>query len=259
MGSKCLHRGATRLLVWDINPDGLQQMRLELSEAGHEVHTWQLNIGDAAQVQQAADAVKDCFGAPDILINNAGIVVGKPFVEHSITEIERTLQVNVLGAMLVTQAFLPAMVARGKGHIVNIASAAGLLPNPRMSVYAASKWALLGWSESLRLELEQTGPQLKVTTVTPSYIDTGMFAGVKAPFLTPILQPDTIAEAILQAVEQNKILLRKPFIVNLLPLLRGLLPTRVFDVVAGQWFGVYTSMNAFTGRPAADTKPTHAT
>ncbi|PVY39424.1 SDR family oxidoreductase [Pontibacter virosus] len=259
MGSKCLQRGAIRVLVWDINPTGLQQTYQEFSKADHEVHTWQVNIGDAAQVQQAAEDVQSRFGAPEILINNAGIVVGKPFVEHSMAEIERTLQVNVLGAMLVTQAFLPAMVARGSGHIVNIASAASLLPNPRMSVYAASKWAVLGWSESLRLELEQTGPNLKVTTVTPSYIDTGMFAGVRAPLLTPILQPEVITEAILQAVERNRILLRKPFIVNLLPFLRGILPTRVFDTVAGRWFGVYTSMNDFTGRPAADPKPAYAT
>jgi len=128
-----------------------------------------------------------------------------------------------------------------------------------MSVYAGSKWAVLGWSESLRLELEQIGPNLKVTTVMPSYIDTGMFAGVKAPLLTPILQPDTITEAILNAIKRNKILLRKPFIVNLLPLLHGILPTRVFDTVTGRWFGVYTSMNDFTGRPAVGQKPAYAT
>ncbi|SIR16749.1 SDR family oxidoreductase [Pontibacter lucknowensis] len=259
MGRKCLQRGASRVLVWDINPTALQQTHQELSNAGYEVHTWQVNVGDAAQVRQAAEDVQSRFGAPDILVNNAGIVVGKSFVEHTMAEIERTIQVNVLGAMLVAQAFLPAMVAREKGHIVNIASAASLLPNPRMSVYAGSKWAVLGWSESLRLELEQTGPDLKVTTVTPSYIDTGMFAGVKAPLLTPILQPEEITEAILQAVERNKILLRKPSIVHLLPLLRGILPTQLFDTVAGRWFGVYTSMNSFTGRPAADQKPAYAT
>jgi all-trans-retinol dehydrogenase (NAD+) len=259
MGRKCLQQGATRLLIWDINPAGLQETAQELSAAGFEVHTYQVNVGDTGQVKQTAEQVLAQFGAPNILINNAGIVVGKPFAEHSMAEIERTLQVNVLGVMAVTNAFLPAMLARGQGHVVNIASAAGLLPNPRMSVYAGSKWAVLGWSESLRLELEQAGQEMRVTTVTPSYIDTGMFAGVRAPLLTPILQPEAIADAILQAVEQNRIILRKPFIVHLLPLLRGILPTRVFDTVAGRWFGVYTSMNDFTGRPAAEKKPANAT
>ena len=258
MGRKCLQQGATRLLIWDVNPIGLQETAQELGAPGFEVHTYQVNVGDAQQVKQTAEQVIAQFGAPNILINNAGIVVGKPFAEHSMEEIERTLQVNVLGVMAVTNAFLSAMLARGQGHVVNIASAAGLLPNPGMSVYAGSKWAVLGWSESLRLELEQAGKAMRVTTVTPSYIDTGMFAGVKAPLLTPILQPEAIADAILQAVEQNRIILRKPFIVHLLPLLRGILPTRVFDMVAGRWFGVYTSMNDFTGRPAAEQKPVNA-
>lgn len=259
MAKNCLQQGATAVIIWDINPDSLQAAAAELSAGGNEVYPYLVNIGDTAQVQQSAAKVLAEIGAPHILINNAGIVVGKPFVEHSMDEIERTLQVNVLGMMAVTHAFLPAMLARRQGHIVNIASAASLLPNPRMSVYAGSKWAVLGWSESLRLELEQTGKNLHVTTVTPSYIDTGMFAGVKAPLLTPILQPDNIANAILQAVERNRILLRKPFIVHLLPLLRGLLPTRVFDTIAGRWFGVYTSMNNFTGRPASREVPAHDT
>ncbi|WP_018479160.1 SDR family NAD(P)-dependent oxidoreductase [Pontibacter roseus] len=252
MGQKCLQQGATHLLIWDVDPVSLQAVTEELSAAEHQVHPYLVNIADTAQVQQAAQQVLQEFGAPNIVINNAGIVVGKPFVEHTMQEIERTLQVNVLGMMAVTHAFLPAMLERRQGHFVNIGSAAGMLPNPRMSVYAGSKWAVLGWSESLRLELEQIAPGLHVTTVTPSYIDTGMFAGVKAPFLTPILQPHTIADAILRAVEQNQILLRKPFIVNLLPLLRGLLPTRMFDTIAGKWFGVYTSMSGFTGRTAPE-------
>lgn len=259
MGLKCLQQGASRLIIWDVNPDGLQQTTQELAAAGYQVYPYLVNVADTAQVQETAACVVAEAGTPNIIINNAGIVVGKPFAEHAMEEIERTLQVNVLGVMAVTRAFLPAMLARGQGHVVNIASAAALLPNPRMSVYAASKWAVLGWSESLRLELEQAGPEMQVTTVTPSYIDTGMFAGVKVPLLTPILQPAVIADAILEAIEKNRIILRKPFIVHLLPLLRGLLPTRVFDTVAGRWFGVYSSMNDFTGRPTPAQKQKQAT
>lgn len=88
---------------------------------------------------------------------------------------------------------------------------------------------------------------------------TGGTSGIGKLMGSKSLQPETITEAILQAMEQNKILLPKPFIVNLLPFLRDILPTRVLDKVAGQWFGVYTSMNDFTGRPAAVTKPANAT
>ncbi|MDX5482514.1 MAG: short-chain dehydrogenase, partial [Hymenobacteraceae bacterium] len=98
---------------------------------------------------------------------------------------------------------------------------------------------------------------LHITTVTPSYIDTGMFAGVKAPLLTPILKPEAIADAILDAVHKNKIMLRRPAIVHLLPVLRGILPTRIFDLIVGRGFNVYTSMDQFAGRPAAEAVPAH--
>jgi short-subunit dehydrogenase len=228
MGMQALQKGASKLIIWDINRQNMQQVTAELQKQGRNVSFCEVDITHTGSMQAAAMRVLQETGPPDILINNAGIVVGKPFVEHSFAEMERTLQINVLGAMAVTRVFLPGMIERGSGHIVNIASAASLIPTPRMSVYAASKWAVLGWAESLRLELEALHKDLHVTTVTPSYIDTGMFAGVKAPWLTPILQPEEAAQAILEAVEKNKILLRKPAIVNLLPLLRGLLPARLF-------------------------------
>jgi all-trans-retinol dehydrogenase (NAD+) len=255
MGQGCLQRGASRLIVWDIKAENLQNVTQELRAQGYQADGFAVDVSDPMAVEQAAQQVMQRVGVPDILFNNAGIVVGKPFAEHSYQDIERTLHVNVLGVMAVTRAFLPAMIARGSGHIVNIASAAGLLPNPRMSVYAASKWAVLGWSESLRLELEALQQDLHVTTVTPSYIDTGMFAGVKAPLLTPILKPESIAKSILVAVEQNKIILRRPAIVHLLPFLRGILPTKLFDAVVGRSFNVYTSMDHFAGRPAAEDVP----
>ncbi|WP_242927229.1 SDR family NAD(P)-dependent oxidoreductase [Pontibacter vulgaris] len=252
---RCLQLGATRVILWDINQGNLDHFTKELRAQGYKVSGYVVDVADAADVQQAAEQVLQETGPPDILVNNAGIVVGKLFAEHSFYEIERTLNINVSGVMMVTRAFLPAILTRGSGHIVNIASAAGLIPNPRMSVYAASKWAVLGWSESLRLELEQTGKNMHVTTITPSYIDTGMFAGVKAPVLTPIMQPEHFVEAMLDAIGKNKIILRKPTIVHLLPLFRGLLPARVFDFIVGRGFKVYTSMQNFTGRAPAEAVP----
>jgi len=117
-----------------------------------------------------------------------------------------------------------------------------------MSVYAASKWAVIGWSESLRLEMKKNGLQnIQVTTVTPSYIDTGMFAGVKAPLLTPILKPEVITKAIWQGMLQGKAFVRAPIIVNLLVILKRILPVKVFDFVVGDLFHVYTSMDTFKG------------
>jgi short-subunit dehydrogenase len=116
-----------------------------------------------------------------------------------------------------------------------------------MSVYCASKWAVIGWSDSLRLELEQAQSGVNVTTVTPYYIDTGMFAGVRSRVI-PILKPQRVANAIVAAIAADRIFLRLPRLLNFVPLLRGMLPTRWFDRVGGEWLGVYHSMREFKGR-----------
>lgn len=255
MGLMSLQRGAKQLIIWDINRQNLQQVTVEMKAKGYQVLPYEVDVADTAAVEEAAKQVLQETGPPDILINNAGIVVGKVFAAHSYADITSTLNINVLGVMAVTRAFLPDMIQRGTGHIVNIASAASLIANPRMSVYAASKWAVLGWSESLRLELEAMKLDLHVTTVTPSYINTGMFAGAKAPLLTPILQPEEVADATLKAIEKNKIMLRKPSLVHVIPLLRGLLPTRLFDLLVGRGFRAYSTMEHFTGRQADKAAP----
>ena len=261
MGRKCLQRGASRLIIWDINPTLLEQTITEFTAEGFIVNGFIVDVSDAEAVQDAAQLVLQEIGAPTIVINNAGIVIGSMFQDHSYRDIERTLAINTAGPMFIARAFINQFIVRGSGHFVNIASAASLTPNPRMSVYAASKWALPGWSESLRLELEQQGKDLHVTTVTPSYMNTCMFAGARGPLLTPVLELDVISEAIVQAIVRNKIIVRKPAIVHLLPSFRGLLPTRMFDSIVGRIFNVYTSMDQFTGRPATEqssnyTKPT---
>lgn len=118
-----------------------------------------------------------------------------------------------------------------------------------MSVYTASKWAVIGWSDSLRLELERAGHRhVRVTTLIPSYIDTGMFAGARAPLLTPILKPAYVVDRAWAAMKAGKPRLTLPWTVALSRALGGLLPLPLWDWVAGRVFGVYSSMDAFTGR-----------
>jgi len=194
-----------------------------------------------------AAQVKKEVGIIDILINNAGIVVGKSFNEHSHTDIDRTMIINSAALMHITKEFLPDMIASKSGHIVNIASAAGLVSNPKMSVYVASKWAVIGWSDSLRLEMENANTNVKVTTVTPYYINTGMFDGVSSTVI-PIVDPNIAAEKIIRGIEKNTLFVRMPGIVYTLPFIKGILPTRWFDLIVGKWMGVYKSMNDFKGR-----------
>ena len=248
MGEKSLQRDARRLIIWDVNEDKLLDAAKRIAKQGYSVETDVVDVSDPVQVQRSAKKVLDEHGSIDLLFNNAGIVVGKKFVDHSMEHIKKTMDVNSLGLMYVARAFLPAMIENGYGYIINIASAAGLTPNPGMTVYAGSKWAAVGWSESLNLELRKNGDPVKVLTVMPSYINTGMFAGVSAPLLMPLLDPDDISTKILDAVEREKERLREPFMVKLTPFIKGILPAKIYDFVAGKIFGVYDSMNTFIGR-----------
>jgi len=249
MAEKALAAGAGNLVIWDNDEDRLAQLVDRLTEDGASVHAYVVDLTDLDHLMAAGELVLNEIGTVEILFNNAGMVTGEPFADNTPEQIERVIRVNVLGVMQTARAFLPAMIEQGSGHIVNIASAASLMANPRMSVYAGSKWAVTGWSESLRLELKQSGSGVRITTVQPGYIDTGMFEGVKAPLFTPILEPDSITDKIIDAVQRNKTVVREPFMVKLIPFLKGIMPSRLFDWVAGKLFGVYRSMDTFTGRP----------
>jgi short-subunit dehydrogenase len=244
LGERLLERRASRVELWDIDAGALAGAAARLARAGAEVVTAVVDVGDAEQV--AAAAVR--AGAIDLLINNAGVVTGRVFVGQTDADIERCIRVNVLGPMRVTRALLPGMIERGRGHVANVASAAGLLPNPGMTVYAASKWAVVGWSESLRVELARAGSAVRVTTFVPSFIDTGLFAGVRPPRLTPWLSPRDAAQRLVGAIERNRTLVPAPFMVRLIRPLQALLPPRWFDRVVGDGFGVYRTMDTFVGR-----------
>ncbi|MGD1840514.1 MAG: SDR family oxidoreductase [Thermonemataceae bacterium] len=255
LGERCLQEGAKALVIWDINEQNLQNTTAAFEAKGHQVHPYLVDVSDLSDIKKAATLTLSQVGRVDVLFNNAGVVVGKYFDEHSHEEIEKTIRINVLGVMHVARAFIPEMMQQGSGHIINIASASGFVANPKMSVYASSKWAVLGWSESLRLEMERVAPKVRVTTVCPSYIKTGMFEGASAPILTPLLEPKVIVNDIMRAVKQNRIMLKAPWSVNLLPFLKGTLPIRVFDVVVGQGLNIYSSMAKFIGRPQTEAIP----
>ena len=247
MGELLLAKGAAKLVIWDLDASGLSERRANLISRGYQVFTYQVDLSSGTEIEITAAKTLAEVGPIDLLINNAGVIVGKSFKEHTLAEIDLTMSVNTTALMKVAHFFLPSMIERNHGHIVNIASAASMVANPNMSVYCASKWAVVGWSDSLRLELEQQRSAIKVSTIMPYYIDTGMFAGVKSPII-PILKAPVAARQIVRAIERDKVFLRLPAIVNLLPLLRGILPNRLFDLVVGKWFGVYKSMESFKGR-----------
>ena len=244
MGRMAMEKGA-ELIIWDINPISVSDTLSEFSSLG-TVKAYIVDISDIDQIKSVAEKVRQECGVVDILINNAGIVVGKYFDEHSTDDICRTMDINANAPMLVTSEFLKQMIIQKSGHICNIASSAGFISNPKMSVYAASKWAVIGWSDSLRLEMQFRKTNVKVSTVTPYYINTGMFAGVKS--LIPILEPEKVALKIIRGIEQNRIIISMPFSMHFIRLCQGLLSIRLFDWVAGNVLQIYKTMDYFTGR-----------
>lgn len=242
---------AAAVVLWDVDAAALEATRAALAARGGNVFAQVVDLASPTAIHAAADTVRAQVGDPAIVINNAGIVRSKPFWEHDPErDIEPVIRVNVLAPMHVARAFLPAMIAGdAESRLLNVASASGLLSVPRMSVYTSSKWAVIGWSDSLRLELERAGhAHVKVTTLVPSYIKTGMFAGARAPLLTPLLEPGDVVDKAWAAMKRGKPRLMLPRTVALSSALRGLLPLPAWDWLAGRVFKVYSSMDRFTGR-----------
>ncbi|MBQ4532761.1 MAG: SDR family oxidoreductase [Alistipes sp.] len=247
MGRQALQRGAKEVIIWDINEQNIASTVEELSALGR-VKGYKVDVSNNECVEQSYARVKEECGDVDILINCAGIVTSnKTFDKQSVQDIERTMRINSIAPMVVALQALPDMISRNRGHICNIASAAGMLSNPKMSVYAASKWAVIGWSDSVRIELKQMRSKVHFTTIAPYYISTGMFDGVKSRFF-PILKPEKVARNILRAIEKNKDFKGLPFSFHFIRACQALLPSAWFDKILGDWVGIYSTMDNFTGR-----------
>lgn len=256
MGRICLEKGASNLIVWDINQANIDKTEAELSgvkpaEAGvskGQIHSYIVNVSDPQAIKSAYEKVKSEVGEVDILVNCAGIVRGNnTFDKQTVQDIDLTMDINANAPMYVALAVLPDMLRRDRGHICNIASAAGMLGVPKLSVYCASKWAVIGWIESMRVELKQARSHVRVTSVAPYFINTGMFDGVNSKVF-PILDPEKTAAKIIRAVEVGKSFRGIPFAYHFIRIWQGLLPNFLFDFIFGKVFGVYSVMDHFTGR-----------
>lgn len=240
-------RCGAHLVLTDLDEAPLSEARAAIASLGTAVSSFVLDVTDTGSIESARNRILDSGGPIDVLVNNAGFVAGGAFVQVPLARHEQTYRVNTLGVVATTHVFLPDLIRRPEAHIVNIASASGFIGLPFGSTYASSKWAVIGFSESLRLELMQTGNEhVRVTTVCPGYAATGMFSGVRTPWLTPMLSPPKIAERVVRAVSRDRIFVKIPWSVHLAPLLRAVLPTAAFDAVAGA-FGITTSMRTWRG------------
>lgn len=159
------------------------------------------DVARLSDLQELRERVDEAYGRCDVLVNNAGIRGGGLFENDTVESIERVVRVNLLGVMLGTKVFLPMMLERGRGHIVNVASLAGRFATPSASVYAATKHGVIAFSEALYHELRPRG--VLVTSVNPGFSPTEGFPQTGMPSIVQ-LKPERVARAIVEVVKQGK-------------------------------------------------------
>ncbi|MFA6236337.1 MAG: SDR family NAD(P)-dependent oxidoreductase [Bacteriovorax sp.] len=243
-----LAQKGAEIILADINLDEAIKAASAIKQSGGRAHAFAVDLGNLDSIKHLKNQMTAAGLEVDILINNAGVVFGGDFEKLSLEKHLLTYKINVDAVVAMTYLFFSDLRKSSEANIVNIASASGYVGLPFGSTYASSKWAVIGFSESLRLELIERGiKNIHVTTVCPGYISTGMFNGVKAPLVLPWLKPETIVNKIIAGMEQNVAFVKEPFMVKTIDLLKGILPLRLY-VWASKILGVSTSMAHWKGR-----------
>ena len=202
--------------------DRLDALVKRIETAGGTALALEADVADEAQARGVVTRAYEKFGQLDIVVNNAGVMLLAPVAESDINDWRRMIDINLFGLMVVTNAALPLMKRGGKGHFVNVSSVAGRVANPSAGAYAATKFGVVAFSESLRREVYNQN--IRVTVIEPGIVATELgdhitHAGMKASLkervaAIDVLQPEDVAAAIVYAVSQpphvgvNEILLR---------------------------------------------------
>ena len=195
------------------------------------------DVSDAEQVRGMVAKILADFGKIDVLINNAGVGMRRPFMETDLATVEEIMRINYLGAVYCAHEVLPSMIARRDGQIVNISSGAGLIGTLNMAAYCASKFALNGWSESLYHELKPLG--VHVSIVCPGPVETGFNhrfrdSEPKSP-TGAIVAAETVARAVIQVLENKRFEVVLPHWLALMSSLRRHAPN-IFRALAQRRF-----------------------
>lgn len=183
------------------NEESLKKTTAELKALGVHAVYEVFDVGNYEAVKTGIKNIIRNLGGVDILINNAGIAAFAPFNEMEVPVWESIIQVNVLGMYYVTKEILPYLLKQNNGDILNVASTAGLNGNANLTAYSASKFAVIGFSESLMKEVRKNN--IRVTTLTPSTIATDMTLDIGITDGNPekVLQPEDFAALIVAGLK----------------------------------------------------------
>jgi len=218
------------VVIWDVSEQGMAETAKEVKQGGGKIHSYKVDVSSRTEIYAAAKKVRSEVGKVDILINNAGIAFGEWLVNLEDDKIEKIYQVNTLAHYWTTKAFLPEMVKTGTGHIVTIASAAGLFGVPRITDYCGTKFAAVGFHESLTSELKVGYPDAKIETtlICPYFVRTPILKGkedhVKSSVLLPVREPEPVVSEFMDAILTNETILIPSLGVRVLIFLKANLP-----------------------------------
>jgi NADP-dependent 3-hydroxy acid dehydrogenase YdfG len=220
--AEALVREGATVAIGDLDADLAQRTAEAL---GPRATAFALDVTERASFEQFLDAVDDRLGPVGVLVNNAGIMALGPFVTEDDATARRMVDINVHGVLHGMKAVLPRLVARGDGHLVNIASAAGKAPYPGGATYCGTKHFVVGVSDTARGELRGTG--VEVSVVMPVVVDTELASGVGTPRGIPKIKPQDVAEAIVEVLKRPRFDVYVPRSIGPLTALGAVLPRRV--------------------------------
>lgn len=196
-----LAREGARVVLAARRLERLEALAERIAARGGEALPVRCDVTVRRDLEELAARTDEAYGRCDVLVNNAGIPGGGPFRTLTAQQIEQVVRVNVLGVMLGTHAFLPMMLERRRGHVVNVASLAGRFATPGSAVYGATKHAAVAFSESLFYELRPLG--ILVTAVNPGFTRTEGFPqdGIPRPL---VMRPERVARVIVDVVRRGR-------------------------------------------------------
>jgi short-subunit dehydrogenase len=200
-----------RLFLLDVDEAGLANIVAEARREGVEAIGRRCDVGEPAEISAAVAAVLERWGGVDILVNNAGITYYGHTDRMSAEHWDQVLRVNLHSHVQFTRELLPSLLARREAHVLNVASILGLVGMPKVSAYCTTKFALVGFSQSLRAEFAREG--LGVTVLCPGFVRTNLFASApleesaaehKAPPELMCMAPERVAAAAIKAIRRNR-------------------------------------------------------
>lgn len=222
-------REGANLAIADLREADLKDTASEIEALGVKCFTMIIDLALRENCYKMIADTVGKYGRIDIMVNNAGVVWNMDIADMDDELLKKTMDINFMAQVWTTKAVLPDMIERKSGTIVSIASGAGKIGIPAMGIYCASKFALIGFFDSLRHELRKSGSGVKVIVVNPGFMNTKMFVGAKVPRFTTMFDPQKTSTALMKAIAKGTEEVYIPKSLHGLAVLRGIYSPRLME------------------------------